>query len=199
MALPELDPARTAVLSMDLQAGIVSIYLEDPSEFLTRVDRVLGWARRSGVRVIHVRVGFRPGLPEVSPKNRLFAALKQSPQHQRLFEGTVGDFHPAVAPRGDDLVVVKHRVSAFSGSDLDLILRANEIDTLVLLGIATSGVVLSTAVHASDADYRLVVLADCCADLDGELHGCLLEKFFPQRATVSTSTELAERDLLAPS
>lgn len=67
---------------------------------------------------------------------------------------------------------------------MHMILRAREIDMLVLFGIATSGVVLSTLLHASDADYRLVVLRDCCADQDAELHTCLLDKFFPRRANV---------------
>ena len=70
-------------------------------------------------------------------------------------------------------------MSAFAGTDLNLLLRANEIDTLVLLGIATSGVVLSTLLEAFDADYRLVVIKDCCADTDAELHNCLTDRFFP--------------------
>ena len=72
-----------------------------------------------------------------------------------------------------------------------MLLRANEIETLVLFGIATSGVVLSTLLQASDADYRLVVLADCCADRDKELHRTLLERFFPTRADVITSEDSA--------
>ena len=186
----QLDPRRTAVLSMDLQAGIVAAYVKDPSDFLLRVQRVLTWAHTSNVRVIHVRVGFRPGLPEVSLRNPLFGAIKQSAQHQRLFAGPTGEFHPQVAPQADDLVVTKARVSAFAGTDLELILRANGIDTLILFGIATSGVVLSTALQASDADYRLIVVRDCCADLDDDLHTCLIEKLFPRCGSVVTSSEL---------
>jgi nicotinamidase-related amidase len=73
-----------------------------------------------------------------------------------------------------------------------MILRANGIDTLILLGIATSGVVLSTLLHASDADYRLLIVKDCCTDLDSEMHACLMGRFFPQRATVLTANELLE-------
>jgi nicotinamidase-related amidase len=73
-----------------------------------------------------------------------------------------------------------------------MILRANEIDTLILLGIATSGVVLSTLLHASDADYQLLVVKDCCADQDSEVHACLTEKLFPRRVTVLTASELLE-------
>jgi nicotinamidase-related amidase len=64
--------------------------------------------------------------------------------------------HDALEPRPDEPVVVKRRVSAFSGSDLDVLLRAAGADTLVLAGIATSGVVLSTLRQAADLDYRLI-------------------------------------------
>ena len=73
--------------------------------------------------------------------------------------------------------MTKHRVGAFAGTDLEMILRAGEIDTLMLLGIATSGVVLSTLLDAADADYRLAVVTDCCADRDAELDACLKENF----------------------
>ena len=86
----------------------------------------------------------------------------------------------------------KNRVSAFAGTDLDLLLRANGIDTLILFGIATSGVVRSTLVQAFDADYRLVVIKDCCADVDAELHSCLIDRFFSRIASVITTSEFAE-------
>jgi len=187
------EPVHTALLSMDLQTGIVPIYLKEQSApFLARTAQTIDRARASGMKVIHVRVGFRPGLPEVGTRNPLFAAVKQSVQHQRLFAGPTGEIHPAVAPQEGDIVVMKHRVSAFSGTELDLILRANDITDLVLFGIATSGVVLSTVLQASDADYRLVVVSDCCADLDQDLHSCLLTKLLPGRATVLSSAEFLE-------
>ena len=191
-SMPEpltFDPARTAVFSMDLQTAIVSLYAKDADAMLGRAGGVLQRARSAGMSVIHVQVGFRPGLPEVSARNALFAAIKTNPQHQKLFEGPAAVIHPAVAPQGEDVVVTKHRISAFSGTDLDMILRANEIDTLVMFGIATSGVVLSTLLHAVDADYRTAVIADCCADRNEELHACLAEKFLPSRATVLTAAQ----------
>jgi nicotinamidase-related amidase len=65
-----------------------------------------------------------------------------------------------------------------------VVLRSQGIGTLVLTGIATSGVVLSTLREAADKDYELVVLADCCADGDSEVHRVLLEKVFPRQADV---------------
>jgi nicotinamidase-related amidase len=186
------DPTRAAVLSMDLQTAIVSIYAKSQPDFLPRVASVLKEARERAITVIHVQVGFRPGFPEVSERNLLFGAIKVNPQWQQVFQGPAGAIHPEVAPVNDEPVVVKHRVNAFHGTDLEMILRAKEIDTLVLMGIATSGVVLSTLLDASDADYRLIVVKDCCVDLDADVHACLIEKIFPRRAAVLSADELRE-------
>jgi nicotinamidase-related amidase len=187
------DPARSAVLSMDLQTAVVAIYAKDQQDpLLARVASVQTRARTLGMRIIHVQVGFRPNLPEASARNLLLGAIKGSPRHQQLFQGSAGAIHPTVAPQGDDILIVKHRVSAFPGTDLEMILRANDIETLVLFGIATSGAVLSTLLDAADADYRLVVIKDCCADLDLELHACLIDKLFPRQATVLSAAEFLD-------
>jgi nicotinamidase-related amidase len=183
------DAARTAVLAMDCQAGIVSVYVKPAEEFLERASAVLGAARKVGMPVIHIQVAFRPGLPEVGSRNKLFAAIKASPQHQQFFQGPSGAIHPALGPEPDDIVITKHRVSAFKGTDLEMILRAREIETMVLFGIATSGVVLSTLLDGCDGDYNLVVISDCCADQDAELHRVLVEKLFPRRGEVMTAAE----------
>lgn len=183
------DAARTAVLCMDLQSGIVAAYVTEPEGLLGRVAGVLERARRLGMCVIHLRVGFRRGLPEISMRNAFFGAVRSSSRHQQLFEGASGEVHPGVGLHQNDIFVLKHRVSAFRGTDLELILRAKDIDTLVLFGIATSGVVLSTLLEASDADYRLAVIKDCCVDGDAELHANLIDKVFARRATVLTAGE----------
>lgn len=157
-----------------------------------RASGVLRAARSAGMQVIHIQVGFRPGLPEVSSRNKLFAAIRTSPQHQKLFEGAAGTISPALGPEPDDIVITKHRISAFTGTVLDMILRAREIETVVMFGIATSGVVLSTLLDACDADYQPVVITDCFADRDAELHEALVKKFFPQRGEVTTAEEFVQ-------
>ena len=186
------DATRTAILSMDLQAAIVSNYTEDQGDFLARIGGLLKAARDRKMRVIHVQVGFRPGLPEISSRNQLFGAIKNSVQWQQIFQGPAGDIHPAVAPESDEVVITKHRISAFSGTDLDMILRANEIDTIVLFGIATSGVVLSTLLHACDADYRVIVVKNCCTDTDLDVHTALTDKVFARLATVVEADALID-------
>ena len=185
-------PAHTAVLSLDCQTGVVAVYAKPQESFLERCATVLQAARKAGMTVIHAKVGFRPGLPEVNMRNRLFASIKSSAEHQKLFEGAAGAIHPALGPERDEPVVVKHRISAFPGSDLAMLLRAKEIDTLVLFGIATSGVVLSTLLEAGDADYRTVVITDCCADTDADLHRALTERLFPLRGEVTTAAEFVK-------
>jgi nicotinamidase-related amidase len=184
-----LDVQRTAVLGMDCQAGIVSIYGKNQEGLVERAAKVLERARVLKMSVIHIQVGFRPGLPEISSRNQIFAALRNSSQHQKLFEGASGAIHPDLGPQAEDIVVTKHRVSAFRGTDLEMILRAKEIETLVLFGIATSGVVLSTLLEAVDLDFRVVVIKDCCADMDVELHACLIDRFFPKRGAVISADE----------
>jgi len=186
-----IDPAHSAVLSMDYQLSIVSVYVKDQA-LLLRAASILTAARNAAMTVIHVRVGFRPNFPEVNPRNTLLSAIKNSPQRRQMFEGPGGEIHSSVAPQPDDITITKHRVSAFTGTDLEMILHAKEIDTLVLFGISTSGVVLSTIRHAADADYRLIVIKDCCADQDAEVHACLTEKVFPRQATVITAAEFLE-------
>ena len=188
--MSSIDPNHSAMLSMDLQSGIVSIYCSGKNELVSRAALVLEHGRRAGLMVIHVKVGFRPGLPEVNSRNKLLGAIKVSPAHQQLFEGPAGLFHSAVAPVEGDIVVTKSRVNAFAGTDLELLLRSKNIDTLVMFGIATSGVVLSTALEAADKDYRLFIVKDCCADSDATVHDCLIEKVLPKCATVLSAEEM---------
>jgi nicotinamidase-related amidase len=182
MSTLSLDPAKSALLVMDFQTVIVENYAPDKEQLLAATNAALAAARHNDMRVIYVVVGFRPGFPEVSPRNQTFSSLKAR-------GGIPSDVHPKVAPQGEEPVVTKHRVGAFFGTDLDMLLRANDVDTLVFAGISTSGVVLSTLRHASDADYRLAVLRDCCADPDAEVHACLLDKVFPRQATVTDSKD----------
>jgi nicotinamidase-related amidase len=177
--------SRTALLIMDTQVGIVERFGDDQA-YLGRIASALAAARIAGIRVVYVRVAFRPGFPEVSPKNKTFSALAEAAEARFGDDDTSTQIHPAIAPADGDVVVTKRRVSAFSGSDLDVVLRAAEIDTLVLTGISTSGVVLSTAREAADRDLRLVVLCDGCLDADPEVHRVLVEKVFPRQAEVMT-------------
>ena len=176
-----------ALLVMDVQNGVVDRIAEQAGPLLAVLTTTMAAARGAGVPVIYVRVAFRPGASEVSPNNRIFSnvaglgAMGES--------DPVTQVHDAVAPQHGDVVVTKRRVSAFAGSDLDVVLRSLGIDSLVLTGIATSGVVLSTLRQAADLDFELTVLRDGCVDADSEVQSVLMDKVFPRQAFVTSSKE----------
>lgn len=96
---------------------------------------------------------------------------------------------PALSPTSDEIVITKRRLSAFTGSDLEVVLRAQDIQHLILTGVATSGVVLSTLREAADKDYRITVVSDCCTDADIEVHQVLTNRIFPGQASVISLEE----------
>jgi nicotinamidase-related amidase len=180
----------TSLLIMDVQKGVVNRFGDDAG-YLTRLSAAASAARGAGIGVIYVVVAFRPGYPEVSERNKSFEAIAGS---GRFTDGDPdAPIHPAVVPAAGDVIVTKRRVSAFAGSDLDVVLRAGVVDHLVLAGIATSGVVLSTVRQAADLDYRLTVLSDGCLDGDPEVHRVLTEKVFPRQAEVTTVADWTAR------
>ncbi|GGV28040.1 hydrolase [Streptomyces longisporoflavus] len=176
----------SALLVMDVQRDIVAA-VDDGSGYLPRLRRAIDGARAADIPVIYVVIALRPGFPEVGTRNRPLAAIAQAGLYVEGAPGT--EIHPDVAPRPGDVVVTKKRASAFSGSDLDMVLRARGIDSLVLTGIATSAVVLSTLCRANDLDFGLTVLSDACLDPDPEVHRVLTERLFPQWADVLTADD----------
>ena len=174
--------AQHALLVLDVQPAVLARY-PDPA-YLPRLRRAIGAARTSGVPVIHAIVGFRPGYPEVSTRNKMFGRLVGTtapPGSDQAMQP-----HPEVAPEPGDVVVIKKRVSAFAGSDLDIVLRSMDVDHLVIAGVATSGVVLSTVRQAADLDFGVTVLSDGCLDNDPEVHRVLTQKVFPTQSDVMT-------------
>jgi len=177
---------NTALLVMDMQAAVVGM-VPDSSAVLSGVGKAIEKARANGIPVIYVVVGFRKGTPEIGPNNKSFSVAKE--RFNLADPEAFMAIAQQVAPQEGEVTVVKRRVSAFAGSDLEVILRAQGIQHMVLTGIATSGVVLSTTREAADKDYRLTILSDACADLDEEVHRVLMTKVFPRQADVVTVDE----------
>lgn len=174
---------NTALLIMDVQTRIVGM-VEDPATLIKNIKKSIDFAHKKAIPVLYIAVQFRPDFPEVSQNNKSFSAIKQN--MAAFADPKAMDIYPKIKPQKNDIVVVKKRVSAFTGSDLEVVLRSLGISHLVLTGIATSGVVLSTIREAADKDYKLTVLSDCCADADSEVHQVLLTKIFPRQADVTT-------------
>lgn len=178
--------SRTALLVMDFQRGVLD--QAGGRKVLGSVNRAVRAARRHGILVVFVKVEFRPQGREISARNRMFGAMRGSPGALQMGSFDA-DVDPQIDVAAEDLVVVKRRVSAFSGSDLEVILRAEDVTELVLAGVSTSGVVLSTALEAADKDFRVAVLHDACFDPDREVHRLLTEKVFPGQGRVAAVAE----------
>jgi nicotinamidase-related amidase len=179
---------HTAFVVMDIQPSAIA-YIREEQVLLDRLLKAIDTARKVGMLVIQVRAQFRAGYPEISPRNRLFA----SSIARGFLTPDALEPHPTLAPEPGDVMVTKRRASAFTGSDLEVVLRSQGINHLVLCGIATSGVVLATVLEAADKDYYLTVLSDCCADADEEVQQVLMTKIFPRYAEVITSGNFAQR------
>jgi len=182
-----MPDSRPVLLLMDFQSGIVERIADD--SVVQAADRAAKAARAAGIPVMFVRVGFRPGYPEAAARNLSFGRLSQAAGDSMTQDHPATQVHASLSPLPDEPVIIKRRVSAFSGSDLDVLLRGADANALVLGGISTSGVVLSTVRQAADLDYGLTVLADACADPDAEVHRVLTEKVFPKQALVATTDE----------
>jgi nicotinamidase-related amidase len=184
--------SRAALLIMDTQQVIVDRLPPQAGADagLRQIALAAGLARESGIPVIYPVIAFREGHPEVGRHNKLLAAAKENAF--LLESDQVTAVHPAVRPRDGDIVVLKRRVDSFFGSDLEIVLRAQQADTLLLAGFTTSGVVLATFLSAVDRDFGVTVLADCCVDRDPELHELLITRLFPQRASVQTVPEWSD-------
>lgn len=185
---PAIDPATSALLVMDYQLSVVQM-VEDADALLARAASAIAAAREAGIVVGYVRVAFDDqDYAAISGTNKTFSALAASRRLHDTDPATAIDSR--VAPAPGDIIVRKVRVGAFSTTDLDDQLRARGITTLILAGISTSGVVLSTARAAADMDYRLYVLEDACADTDAVVHQTLTQRVFPRQCYVITVTDL---------
>ncbi len=184
--MTDLDPTRTALLSMDFQNAIVS-QVPDAAALVARQAAAIAAARAAGLTVAHVRVGFADG---EAPAGQMAKRIPREMLEHFHADAPGTQIHDDLAPTAGEIVVRKVRVGPFSTTDLDEQLRRCGIDTLILTGISTSGVVLSAVRDAHDKDYNLIVVSDLVADRDPETSRFLLEKVIGHQADVVSSSEL---------
>jgi nicotinamidase-related amidase len=182
-----IDPDKTALLVMDYQNGIFD-RVENGDALLAGAKQAIDLIRGRGGTIGYVRVGFADGeAPSGTMGRRIGREAATTMFHA---DSPATQIHDAIAPQDGDVVVRKTRVGPFGTTDLDEQLQAKGIDTLILAGISTSGVVLSTVRDGHDRDYRLIVLSDLCADPEADVHDFLVGRIFPRQADVITSEDL---------
>ena len=174
---------------MDYQNGVVDM-LDETDDLLARAADAIATVRGAGGHIGYVRVAFDDADLEAFPPTSGMGKRVGASGRALHNDSPNTAVHERVAPEPGDIVVRKVRVGAFSTTDLDDQLRQRGVDTLILAGISTSGVVLSTVRDASDRDYRVIVLADATADREADVHAFLTERIFPRQADVITVAEL---------
>jgi nicotinamidase-related amidase len=199
-----VDPAHTALVVVDMQRDFclpggafdrlgVDISMYPP--MIPRLARLIEGARAAGVPVVFIQMTVLPNRASESPAQirfnlRLHLATNGGEPLAYTRDGSTGqEIIPELAPRADDLVVKKYRSSGFWGTNLDLLLRSNGIETVVVTGCTTEGCVESTARDAMFNDYYVVIAEDCVASDDPKQHDASL--FLMQhRFDVAASDEL---------
>ena len=183
-----LDRVKTAVLSMDIQEAPV----RKSAMFRERnvgqaAKSVLEAARKAGILVIHAVIDYQPDF--FSPKNVFLQKIRipilSAPG---VDVAELLEIVDEARPVGDEPIIRKPRMNPFFGTALDSMLRSRDIDTVVLMGVATEFVVEAAARHAADADYRVIVLENCCASFSDEAHRASLH-IMGHLATLATSTD----------
>ncbi|KVQ65709.1 isochorismatase family cysteine hydrolase [Burkholderia territorii] len=176
--IPPIVPANTALIVMHYQTDILGLFPSVAPTLLANTRKLCDAARAAGIHVCFANLRFSPGYPEVSPRNKNGQGIKQL----GLFidDGPC----PELGRLDNEPLTIAHRASVFFRTDLQARLVAQGIDTLILVGIASTGVVLSSVAHASDSDFRLYTVKDCCYDPDEIVHEHLFATAFETRTTV---------------
>ena len=188
--LPAIDPRRTALIVMDYQAGVLD-RIKDADALLARAARAIDLVRDRGGQIGYVRVAFEDADYAAIPPTSMMGARVAAAGRAFHADSPMTAIDARIAPQPGDVVVRKTRVGAFSTTDLDDQLRQRGIDTLLLAGLSTSGVLLSTVRDAHDRDYRVFVVADLSADPEPEVHDFLTQRIFPRQAHVIASADLS--------
>lgn len=186
---------KTCVITLDLineichKNGKLARYADriEKNNILKKINHLLAWAREKNYLIIHVKLAFRSNYYDASTISPLFSAAKNNEVLKINNWGT--QFISALDRRDNDIEIIKHRVSAFYGTDLDLILRANRIEQLILCGVATNNAVELTAREAHDRDYHVTIVSDASESADDESQKASLN-FLARISNISTTNAL---------
>ena len=194
-----LEPARTALLLFDLLKGHVNADELSRKRFAPVIDNaaaLLAAARAAGAMVVYANADHRADRATSArtlrdTDNRLRPLRPGDPDGPLLTGGTEeARVVEALAPRPEDVVVPKHRWSAFHGTYLDLVLRTKRVDTIILAGGSTDVGIASTAFAARDFDYSLVIAADACTSPEQDNHEQLMRRVFPRMSRVRSTQQI---------
>ena len=172
MAYFNLNNNSTALLIIDFQADVFNggaLQLVGTDAVLPKAKQVLAAARAMGLPIIHTKEVHRPEMVD-------FGRELDGTEPVHCLETWAGtDFHPELYPRDGEYAIAKRRYSCFFGTDLEILLRGLQVDTLVVMGTMTNVCVHYTVAEAHQRDYHFYVIDDCCAGSDWNAHFAALK------------------------
>jgi nicotinamidase-related amidase len=199
----KIDVKKTAVLVIDVQTDLVKAK-EEPFNAVTKmaeskgmignIAKVITAARKARMPVVFIGHVHRADNTDAIPTiTDLMLQGLVPPPRVAMVEGTPGaQIVNELKPAPGDYVVWKRRSNAFYSSDLELMLRAWGIDTVIIGGAVTNGCVANTARGARERDLHVIILSDCVACMIPEDDEYFLKKVFPREGRVRTSDEIIQ-------
>jgi ureidoacrylate peracid hydrolase len=191
-----VDRRRAALVVVDVQNDFVESQTSAcAAEILPRLKQMLTAARKVGVKIVYTQAF----VSDQTSSDVWRSGLSKRP-HGAAFcrQGSRGsEIHSEVTPLAGDIVIPKYRYSAFIGTNLEVILRAHEVKSLIFTGLATNVCVESSVRDAYQRDYWTVMVSDCTAASAPELHHASLRSIERNFGLVATSGEILrvwERD-----
>jgi len=197
----KIDTGKTAVLVIDMQNDLIRV-TEEPFNAVTRMAqakgmiantaRVISQARRLGMPVIYAGHIHRKDNADAKPTitDMMLQGLTP-PTREAMVEGTAGaQVVDEIKPEPGDHVIWKRRSNAFYCTDLELMLRARAVDTVIIVGAVTNGCVANTIRGARERDLNVIVLSDCVATMMSEDDDYFIKQVFPREGRVRTSDEI---------
>lgn len=174
---------RTVLVAMHYQnevlhaAGKIKVGMaedaDNRSAVVANAGRLLGFARNNGIPVVSVRIAFRADHADVIQNCPIFRNVVAG---KAMVDGSWGaEFHEGLEPLAGEFVVKHSRVNAFYGSQLEEVLRTLKAERLIMAGVATNSVVLTSVACAADMGYEVIVVADACSSGRADLHESSLE------------------------
>ncbi|CXN71040.1 Isochorismatase transposase [Staphylococcus aureus] len=171
---------KTALLVLDMQEGIASS-VPRIKNIIKANQRAIEAARQHRIPVIFIRLVLDKHFNDVSSSNKVFSTIKA-----QGYAITEADASTRILEEEDEPIISKRRFSAFTGSYLEVYLRANDINHLVLTGVSTSGAVLSTALESVDKDYYITVLEDAVGDRSDDKHDFIIEQILSRSCDIES-------------
>ena len=184
-----LDYSRAALLIIDFQADVFdggALQIVGAEAVLPKAKQVLAAARKIGLPIIHTQEVHRKEMVD-------FGRELDGAEPVHCLETWAGtDFHPELYPRNGEYAIAKRRYSSFFGTDLEILLKGLNIDTLIVMGVMTNVCVHYTVADAHQKDYRFYVIEDCCAGSDWQAHEAALKaiKYLQRNSLINSQVFL---------